>query len=82
MRWWRGRPSTNRARILEYAQAHSCIRGAAGIRGWLPTPLEKLHAELAAVRTQIERTDRLIDEVVYRLYGLTAEEIAVVERSV
>ena len=24
-------------------------------------------------------TDRLIDEVVYRLYGLTEEEIAVVE---
>lgn len=41
-----------------------------------------LHAELAAVRTQIERTDRLIDQVVYRLYGLTEEEIAVVEGSV
>ena len=53
---------------------HSCIRGAAGIRGWLP-------AELAAVRSQIERTDRLIDHVVYRLYLLTEEEIAVVERS-
>jgi hypothetical protein len=31
------------------------------------------------VRTQIERTDRLIDQVVYRLYGLTPEEIAAVE---
>ncbi|MCB9140939.1 MAG: Eco57I restriction-modification methylase domain-containing protein [Anaerolineales bacterium] len=43
------------------------------------TPLEELTAELEAVRTQIDRTDRLIDQVVYRLYGLTEEEIAVVE---
>ncbi len=42
-------------------------------------PLDELHAELAAVRTQIERTDRLIDQVVYRLYGLAEEEVAVVE---
>ena len=42
-------------------------------------PLEKLQGELAAVRTRIERTDRLIDQVIYRLYGLTEEEIAVVE---
>ena len=34
------------------------------------------------MRTQVERTDRLIDQVVYRIYGLTEEEIAVVERSV
>ena len=42
-------------------------------------PLEELTAELEAVRTQIDHTDRLIDQVVYRLYGLTEEEIAVVE---
>lgn len=29
--------------------------------------------------TQIDHTDRLIDQVVYRLYGLTEEEITVVE---
>lgn len=29
--------------------------------------------------TQIERTDELIDEIVYELYGLTGEEIEVVE---
>jgi hypothetical protein len=27
----------------------------------------------------ISRTDRLIDQIVYQLYGLTEEEIAVVE---
>ncbi|MEA3310025.1 MAG: hypothetical protein U9Q70_11030, partial [Chloroflexota bacterium] len=32
-----------------------------------------------ALVARIAATDRLIDEVVYRLYGLTAEDIAVVE---
>ena len=40
-----------------------------------------MEKELDAVRTQIDRTDRLIDHVVYRLYRLTEEEIAVVEKS-
>ncbi|MBC7237609.1 MAG: restriction endonuclease subunit M, partial [Chloroflexi bacterium] len=49
-----------------------------------------LHQELAAARTptqktmlqrQIEATDRQIDRLVYELYELTEEEIAVVERS-
>jgi len=47
-----------------------------------------LHKELAAARTphdktllqrQIEATDRQIDALVYELYDLTAEEIAIVE---
>jgi hypothetical protein len=31
---------------------------------------------------KIERTDALIDEIVYDLYGLTDEEIAIVEEAV
>jgi hypothetical protein len=42
-------------------------------------PLDELADELAAVRERIERTDRLIDLVVYRLYGLGDGEVAVVE---
>ena len=49
-------------------------------------PAEALRAEfegsmgkLGPLREKIERTDRLIDAVVYRLYGLTEEEIAIVE---
>jgi hypothetical protein len=47
-----------------------------------------LHKQLAESRTghdtnsiqrQIDATDRLIDRLVYELYGLTEEEIAVVE---
>jgi hypothetical protein len=35
--------------------------------------------KLAPLKAKIAATDRLIDQVVYRLYGLTAEEIAIVE---
>lgn len=31
---------------------------------------------------KIERTDELIDEIVYELYGLSEEEIAIVEEAV
>ena len=49
-------------------------------------PAEALKAEfegsvgkLAPLRERIERTDELIDAIVYRLYGLTDGEIAIVE---
>jgi methyl-accepting chemotaxis protein len=34
------------------------------------------------LEAKIERTDDLIDEIVYDLYGLTEEEVAVVEETV
>ena len=49
-------------------------------------PAELLRSEfegslgkLLPLLERIERTDRLIDAVVYRLYGLTEEEIGIVE---
>lgn len=42
-------------------------------------PLAALEAELAEVRRKIQLTDDLIDQIVYKLYGLTEEEIAIVE---
>jgi hypothetical protein len=36
-------------------------------------------AKLAPLKAKIAATDRLIDLIVYRLYGLTEEEIAIVE---
>ncbi|MGA9350772.1 MAG: TaqI-like C-terminal specificity domain-containing protein [Anaerolineae bacterium] len=42
-------------------------------------PLTVLDAELTEVRRKIRLTDDLIDQIVYRLYGLTEEEIAIVE---
>lgn len=35
--------------------------------------------KLAPLKERIAATDRLIDRIVYRLYGLTEEEVAVVE---
>lgn len=49
---------------------------AARVRAAWETSLETLRPLLA----RIAATDRLIDLVVYRLYGLTEEEIVVVER--
>jgi hypothetical protein len=40
---------------------------------------QQYHARLAPLMRRIQRTDRLIDQVVYQLYGLTEEEVAVVE---
>ena len=37
---------------------------------------------IRALTEQIERTDELIDNIVYRLYGLTDEEIRLVEESI
>jgi len=52
--------------------------------------MQKLHADLAAAKTpeaqshfqrDIAATDRAIDQLVYQLYGLTAEEITLVEQA-
>jgi hypothetical protein len=37
--------------------------------------------KLSPLLLRIEKVDQLIDQVVYRLYGLTAEEIGIVEAS-
>jgi hypothetical protein len=49
-------------------------------------PIEALRAEfggslrkLLPLRERIEATDKLIDQIVYRLYGLCEEEIRIVE---
>ncbi|MHB8646539.1 MAG: hypothetical protein ACYDAR_12195 [Thermomicrobiales bacterium] len=39
-------------------------------------------AEMQGIETRITATDRLIDRIVYALYGLTADEIAIVEGGV
>jgi len=38
--------------------------------------------KLGPLRERIDRTDRLIDDAVFRLYGLTEEEIGIVEGKV
>lgn len=41
----------------------------------------KKKAEANALQSEIDRIDKEIDQMVYELYGLTEEEIAIVERS-
>ncbi|WP_254823921.1 Eco57I restriction-modification methylase domain-containing protein [Haloglomus halophilum] len=53
----------------------------ADVRDGLETYREQV-ARAAELDEQIERTDALIDEIVYDLYGLTDEEIAIVEDAV
>lgn len=60
--------------------------------GYDPTrrePKEKLQEEfntsvgkLAPLLKRIEKTDKLIDQIVYKLYGLTEDEIKIVEESI
>ena len=42
-------------------------------------PLAKTAQEKTILQRQIDSTDRRIDELVYELYGLTEEEIKIVE---
>ena len=50
---------------------------ADGLASYIET---KARAE--ELEAKIEKTDRLIDEIVYELYGLTEEEIEIVEEAV
>ena len=42
---------------------------------------EKKKKETRALKAEIDKTDKEIDEMVYELYGLTEKEIAIVENS-
>lgn len=43
---------------------------------------DKSRAKLTPLREKIQATDNLIDQIVYKLYGLTEEEVKVVEESI
>ncbi len=49
--------------------------------GKLREEYEKSLSVLLPIKERLRWTDELIDQIVYRLYGLTEEEIAIVERS-
>ena len=44
-------------------------------------PAAKSEAQKTVIQRQIDATDAEIDRLVYDLYGLTAEEIAIVEET-
>ena len=49
------------------------------LQGNLKEEFEGSILKLKPLMDRIERTDRLIDQVVYKLYGLSEEEVRVVE---
>ncbi len=51
----------------------------ADVRGEIEAEYEKSLAVLQPIKQQLAATDNLIDKIVYRLYGLTEEEIAIIE---
>jgi hypothetical protein len=46
------------------------------LKDWYDSSVAKLNP----LMTKIDATDALIDQIVYKLYGLTEEEIGIVER--
>jgi hypothetical protein len=67
-------------------QNKKAIQSAKGIDVTRREPQETIRAEfetstakLIPLLKRIELTDKLIDQIVYKLYGLTEEEVAVVE---
>lgn len=42
---------------------------------------EENKAKVQTIKTEIDTTDKAIDTMVYELYGLSKEEIAIVENS-
>ena len=46
-----------------------------GVRASSRSPLRDDECDLAAAQARIMRADELIDQIVYRLYGLTEKEI-------
>ena len=49
------------------------------LTGKLKAEFEDSVAKLKPLLARIEATDRFIDQIVYKLYGLSEEEIGVVE---
>ncbi|MCA9996955.1 MAG: N-6 DNA methylase [Anaerolineales bacterium] len=85
------RPDSRSTRTLEEALGWN----EAAFRGFVRLLLGKVkgladmvevynsyHADYAALVQRIAATDALIDQIVYKLYGLTDEEIAIVEGAV
>jgi hypothetical protein len=66
-----GQPNTDQA-----IPRPPSTQGAAGL---LFSPAASIPADRTLYERQIEATDRQIDALVYELYDLTAEEIAIVE---
>lgn len=75
----RGDPRPKRSRV-DRLRALTLPR-VADVREGLESYRETM-ARAEELEEKIEKTDALIDEIVYELYGLTEEEIEIVEEAV
>ena len=66
--------------ILQKNRTHLGVRLTdAALTDKIRLRYEESLAQVLPLKEHLAKTDRLIDQVVYRLYGLTEEEIGVVE---
>lgn len=65
--------------MAEFYEATQAARGRQPQEGGPSPRVDGASRQLAPVLARIAATDALIDQIVYRLYGLTEAEIAVVE---
>jgi len=82
--WDRGWSELQRALRRDHqaiAEASGCNVEGREAREDIQREFEKSVARLSPILERIATTDQLIDQIVYRLYGLTEEEVAIVEES-
>jgi len=77
----KGEPETSFADFFYRLEKNRTRFGVAlsNIRERLQTEYEASLAKLIPIKQQLARTDALIDRIVYQLYGLTDEEIRLIE---
>jgi hypothetical protein len=63
-----------------YQNRNRCAVSLSDVEGEIQPEYEKSLETLIPIKRDLTRTDALIDKIVYRLYGLTDEEIELIER--
>ena len=63
-----------------YQNRHRYAVSLSDVEGEIQREYEKSLETLLPIKHELARTDALIDKIVYRLYGLTDEEIELIER--
>ncbi len=66
-------------KLLKRNESHIGIKLSPNFRVRLEGYYRANLVELLSIKRKLELTDKLIDQIVYKLYGLTAEEIALAE---